>query len=76
MTPQFFQEKYVVHQNKKKCVCIFQATYSPSNHARPPDDGKLREIKPDPYWLTVGRPAYSSETGDWGSAAVVYKYYL
>lgn len=39
---------------KKDVVCIFQATYAYTDHARPPDDGKLREIKPDPYWLTVG----------------------
>ena len=65
LTPQFFQEKYVVRQNKNKSVCIFQSTYSPSNHARPPDDGKLREIKPDLYWLTVGGQHVLPKPGDW-----------
>lgn len=65
LAPQFFQEKYVVSSYKKKSVCIFQATYSPSNHARLPDDGKLREIKPDPYWLTVGGQHILPKPGDW-----------
>ncbi len=54
LTPLSFQRKYVVDKNKKETVCIFQTTYSWTNHARFPDDGKLRELKSDPYWLTVG----------------------
>lgn len=65
ITPQFFRDKYVVHKHKNKLVCIFQATYSHSNHARPPDDGKLREINPDPYWLTVGGQHILPKPGDW-----------
>ena len=65
LEPRFFQEKYVVISDKEKSVCIFQATYSPSSHARPPDDGKLREINPDPYWLTVGGQHILPKPGDW-----------
>jgi hypothetical protein len=54
LTSQSFQRKYVVGKYRGKSVCIFQATYSWTNHARFPDDGKLRELNPDPYWLTVG----------------------
>jgi hypothetical protein len=54
LSPGTFQKNYVVAREKKSVICIFQATYAYTSHARPPDDGKLREIKPDLNWLTVG----------------------
>ena len=54
LTPRRFKKNYVVAKQRKKGVCIFQTTYAYTNHARPPDDGKLRDIKPDLNWLTVG----------------------
>jgi hypothetical protein len=50
-----FKKNYVVARQRKKGICIFQVTYAYTNHARPPDDGKLREINPDVNWLTVGQ---------------------
>ncbi len=44
----------VVARQKKDYVCIFQATYARTSHSRPSEDGKLRDIKTDLYWLTVG----------------------
>lgn len=49
-----FMKNYAVAREKKNAICIFQAAYAYTNHARPPDDGKLREIKLDLNWLTVG----------------------
>jgi len=49
-----FKKNYVVAHVEKRSVCIFQTTYAYTSHARPPDDGKLRDIKPDLYWLSVG----------------------
>jgi hypothetical protein len=49
-----FKKNYLVGRIKKKGVCLFQTTYAYTNHARPPDDGKLRDLKPDLYWLSVG----------------------
>jgi hypothetical protein len=54
LVPSTFKKNYVVARNKKDGICIFKATYSLTSHARPPDDGKLRDIKPDLHWLTVG----------------------
>jgi hypothetical protein len=54
LTPQTFKKNYVVAPQKKDCVCIFQATYAQTSHSRPSEDGKLRDIKTDLYWLTVG----------------------
>ncbi len=55
MQPRTFKKNYVVAQHRRKGVCIFQVTYAYTNHARTPDDGKLREINPDVNWLTVGQ---------------------
>jgi hypothetical protein len=50
-----FKKNYVVANEGRHGICIFQVTYAYTNHARPPDDGKLREINPDVNWLTVGQ---------------------
>ena len=34
-------------------VAIFQTTYSHTVYAQPPDDGKLRELNSEYFWLTV-----------------------
>ena len=65
LTTQSFQRKYAVHSNKESSICIFQTTYNWTNHARFPDDGKLRELKPDPYWLTVGSQHILPKPGNW-----------
>jgi hypothetical protein len=54
LSPQSFQRKYVVEKKEETFVCIFQTTYAWTTHARFPDDGKLRDLNPDPYWMTVG----------------------
>lgn len=54
ISSDIFERNYVVAHEGKHSVCIFEAVYSTTSHARTPDDGKLREIKPDLNWLTVG----------------------
>ncbi len=51
--PRTFKNNYMIAQKDKAGIFIFQVTYSNTNHARMPDDGKLREIQPDLNWLTV-----------------------
>lgn len=72
LSSQSFQRKYVVHKDKKQSVCIFQATYSWTNHARFPDDGKLRDLKPDLYWQTVGSQHILPKPGVQNSAPLPY----
>ncbi len=60
-----FKKNYVVSQNQKEGVCLFQVTYSPSSHARPPEDGKLRELKPDLSWLRVSSQHLIPKPGVW-----------
>lgn len=45
---------YRVAKQGKNSIFVFQATYSLTSHAKPPEDGKLREVRSDLYWLTVG----------------------
>ncbi len=49
-----FKKNYIAVKEKDQNICIFQAIYSTTVHSRPPEDGKLREIKPDVNWVTVG----------------------
>jgi hypothetical protein len=62
---QTFTKNYVVFRSRNQGVCIFQATYLPTDQARPPDDGKLREIKPDLSWQTVGGQHILPKPGVW-----------
>jgi hypothetical protein len=50
-----FKKNYVVAREGRYGICIFQVTYAYTNHARPPDDGKLRELNPDVNWLSIGQ---------------------
>jgi hypothetical protein len=54
ISPKRFKKNYIVGRMENNGVCIFQTTYAYTNQARPPDDGKLRDLKPDLYWLSVG----------------------
>jgi hypothetical protein len=65
LAPRTFKKNYVVAREKKDGICIFQATYDITNHARSPDDGKLREIKPDLNWLSVGGQHILPKPGVW-----------
>lgn len=53
LSPRTFKKNYVIAYPRKRNVCIFQATYGYTDQARPPDDGKLRDLKPEMNWLTV-----------------------
>jgi len=65
LTPSTFKKNYVVACKGKESICIFQATYFYTNTSRPPDDGKLHELNPDLYWLTVGAQHIIPKPGVW-----------
>ena len=65
LAPQTLKKNYVITRERKKDICVFQTIYSFTNQARPPDDGKLREIKPDLNWLTVGAQQIIPKPGVW-----------
>lgn len=63
--PSTFKKNYVTARIKKQGVCIFQASYAQTSHARFPEDGKLREIKPDLNWLAVVDQHILPKPGVW-----------
>ncbi len=60
-----FRKHYGVEKKGEETICILQVTYFPTEQARPPEDGKLRELKPDLNWLTVGRQQILPRPGVW-----------
>lgn len=65
LSPHKVKKYYVVAREGRERVCIVQATYSLTSQARPPEDGKLRDIKPDLNWLTVGEQHILPKPGVW-----------
>ncbi len=65
MAIRSFRKHYLVARHGHDGVAIFQVTYDLTDHARPPDDGKLREIKPDLNWLSVGTQLILPRPGTW-----------
>jgi hypothetical protein len=65
MKVRTFNKNYVIRYEKNDAICIFQATYSFTNQARPPDDGKLRDVKSDLNWLSVGGQHIMPKPGIW-----------
>lgn len=65
MSARTFMKNYVVAREKDKYICIFRAVYDFTEQARPPDDGKLRELKPDLNFLSVGSQHILPKPGVW-----------
>jgi hypothetical protein len=53
MKPRTFRKNYQVAREGRSGIFVFQTSYYLTDYARPPDDGKLRDIKPDVNWYTV-----------------------
>lgn len=65
MSARTFTKQYVVAREKDRYICIFRAVYDFTEQARPPEDGKLRELKPDLNFLTVGSQHILPRPGVW-----------
>lgn len=48
-----FKTMYMLDKNGSGGVFLFKVSYGHPPAATPPEDGKLREIKPELFWLTV-----------------------
>lgn len=60
-----FKKYYVVTRYKKRYVVLFQVAYTPTDYGRIPDDGRLRDLKPDLNWLTVDSQHLLPKPGTW-----------
>ena len=65
LSSHILKKYYIVARENKDAICIFQTTYSQTYQSRPPDDGKLRDIKPDLNWLAVGEQHILPKPGVW-----------
>ena len=74
ITVRSFFKNYVVARRGKSGVCLFQATYDCTAHSRPPEDGKLRDINPDLYWLTVSGQHILPRPGVWKHRPLAFNY--
>ena len=48
-----FVDRFLIDLQDEYGVGVFQVVYRNTIHSKPPEDGKLRELKPDFQWLTV-----------------------
>ncbi len=65
LSPHKVKKYYVVAREGNERLCIVQVAYALTTPARPPEDGKLRDIKPDLNWLTVGEQHVLPLPGVW-----------
>jgi hypothetical protein len=65
MNPAIFIKNYVIVKNKNERICLFEVNYNYTTHAQRPLDGKLRELNPDNYWLTVCSQFIIPKPGIW-----------
>lgn len=72
IAPQTFKKNYVIAKKGKDFICIFQVTYVCTDCSRAPDDSKLRELKPDLSWLTIGGEHILPKPGVWKYPPIPY----
>ena len=48
-----FVERFLIDIHDEYGVGVFQVVYRNTIHSKPPEDGKLRKLRPDFQWLTV-----------------------
>ncbi len=65
MAVNTFKKNYVVARTKNEGVCLFHVKYANTSPAKPPEDGKLRELKPDLSWLRVDSQLLVPKPGVW-----------
>lgn len=72
LEPRTFKKNYVIARENKSGVVIFQATYQRTPHAKPPEDGKLRDLNSEYFWLTVASQNIIPRPGIWDRAPLPY----
>jgi hypothetical protein len=60
-----FYKNYVVYKREGYGIGLLQACYAATEHARPPEDGKLRDLRPDLNWQTVSGQYILPKPGVW-----------
>lgn len=66
------KKNYLIAEEGDGGIGIFRATYEHTSHAKFPEDGKLRELNPEYYWMTVTHQSVIPKPGVWDSAPLPY----
>jgi hypothetical protein len=72
MNNKEFTHSYLLDETDNGGVGIFKTTYSHTVHAHPPDDGKLRELDSEYFWLTVKTQHLLPRHEAWGISPLPY----
>lgn len=63
---------YLVAQQENEGIVVFQTTYERTSHAKFPEDGKLRELNSEYYWMTVVNQCIMPKPGEWAKSPLPY----
>lgn len=66
------KKDYVVAEEDNGGIVIFQATYERTSHARFPEDGKLRDLNSEYFWMTVISQSIIPKPGVWDRSPLPY----
>ena len=66
------KENYLVAEENDGSIVIFQATYERTSHARFPEDGKLRELNSEYFWMTVINQSIMPKPGVFNMSPLPY----
>lgn len=53
ISPSRLKKYYMMAYESKGGVFVFNTAYARTSHGLPPESGKLRDLAPEPFWLTV-----------------------
>lgn len=66
------RKNYLVAEQEDGGIVIFQTTYNHTSHARLPDDGKLRELNSEYFWMTVANQTILPKPGIWNMSPLPF----
>lgn len=69
-----FKNNYMLHKDGREGIFMFRADYAPTIQAIPPEDGKLRDLKPELFWLTVKSQYILPRSDRWSCPPLAYNY--
>ncbi|MFC1896081.1 hypothetical protein ACFL0Q_05410 [Thermodesulfobacteriota bacterium] len=65
MNLAIFTKNYIIGKERKNGIAIFRTTYDHTSPARPPEDGRMRDLKPDLNWLSVDSQHIMPKPASW-----------
>jgi hypothetical protein len=72
ITTNSFKRHYRIAKKGSGGIVVFQTTYERTSHARFPEDGKLRELNSEFFWMTVINQSIMPKPGEWARSPLPY----